>query len=111
MNGAPLLVITNLPTGESAQKLAVQLVEERFAACVNMLAPCRSTYRWQGKLQSDEEYPLLIKTTQDRYKALEAAIKAGHPYELPEIIAVPITAGLPAYLDWVEAETQPPSDR
>ena len=105
----PLLVITNLPSRESAEKLAVQLVEGHLAACVNLLAPCRSTYRWQGKLQHDEEYPLLIKTTRDRYAALEKAIQAGHPYELPEIIAVPITAGLPAYLDWVEAETQPPN--
>ena len=105
----PLLVITNLPSRESAEKLAAQLVEGQFAACVNLLAPCRSTYRWQGKLQHDEEYPLLIKTTRDRYAALEKAIQAGHPYELPEIIAVPITAGLPAYLDWVEAETQPPN--
>ena len=106
----PLLVITNLPSRESAEKLAAQLVEGRVAACVNMLAPCRSTYRWQGKLQQDEEYPLLIKTTRDRYAAIEAAIKAGHPYELPEIIAVPISAGLPAYLEWVESETRPPSD-
>lgn len=103
----PLLVITNLPSRESAEKLAAQLVEGQLAACVNLLAPCRSTYRWQGKLQHDEEYPLLIKTTRDRYAALEAAIQAGHPYELPEIIAVPITTGLPAYLDWVESETQP----
>jgi periplasmic divalent cation tolerance protein len=106
---APLLVITNLPSRESAEKLAAQLVEGHLAACVNLLAPCRSTYRWQGKLQHDEEYPLLIKTTRDRYAALEKAIQAGHPYELPEIIAVPITTGLTAYLDWVEAETQPPN--
>ena len=105
----PLLVITNLPSRESAEKLAAQLVEGRLAACVNLLAPCRSTYRWQGKLQHDEEYPLLIKTTQDRYAALEKAIQAGHPYELPEIIAVPISAGLPAYLEWVESATQPPN--
>jgi len=105
----PLLVITNMPSRESAEKLAVRLVEGRLAACVSQLAPCRSTYRWQGKLQYDEEFPLLIKTTQDRYAALEAAIQAGHPYELPEIIAVPITSGLPAYLDWVEAGTQAPT--
>ena len=110
MNKEPLLVITNLPSRESAEKLAAQLVEGRFAACVNMLAPCRSTYRWQGKLQQDDEFPMLIKTTRERYAALEAAIKAGHPYELPEIIAVPITAGLSAYLNWVESETQPPGD-
>lgn len=109
MNMVPLLVITNLPSRESAEKLAAQLVEGRLAACVNQLAPCRSSYRWQGKLQHDEEFPLLIKTTQDRYAALEAAIQAGHPYELPEIIAVPIKSGLPAYLAWLETETQAPS--
>ena len=62
-------------------------------------------YRWKGALQNDEEHPVLIKTTRERYPALEAAIRAAHPYELPEIIGVPVTAGLPAYLAWVEAET------
>ncbi len=109
MNRVPLLVITHLPSRESAEKLAAQLVEGNLAACVNVLALCRSIYRWQGKLQHDEEYPLLIKTTRDRYAALEKAIQAGHPYELPEIIAVPITTGLPAYLEWVESETRPPN--
>ncbi|MFM9968077.1 MAG: divalent-cation tolerance protein CutA [Burkholderiales bacterium] len=113
MNNDVLLVITNLPSAEAAEKLAINLVEGRLAACVNRLAPCRSVYRWEGKLSQDEEHPLLIKTTRERYAALEAAIHAGHPYELPEIIAVPITAGLPEYLNWVvgetRAETQPDS--
>ena len=106
---ATLLVITNLPTNESAAQLATMLVEGGFAACVNRLAPCRSTYRWQGKLQQDEEFPLLIKTTEARYAALQAAIQAAHPYELPEIIAVPVSTGLPSYLGWVDAQTRPPS--
>jgi periplasmic divalent cation tolerance protein len=72
---------------------------------VNILAPCRSVYRWQNDLQQDDEHPVLIKTTADRYSALEDAIRAAHPYELPEILAVPIERGLPAYLDWVAAET------
>lgn len=101
-----LLVITNLPDRDSAAKLAHALIEKRLAACINVLSPCRSMYRWQGKIEDAEEFPLLIKTTRDRYAALEAAIRAGHPYELPEIIAVPLTAGLPAYLDWVETETR-----
>lgn len=101
-----LVVITNLPDRAAAEKLADALVEQRVAACVNILAPCRSTYRWKGAVQHDEEHPMLIKTTSGRYPALEAAIRAGHPYELPEIIAVPAERGLPAYLDWVASETR-----
>lgn len=100
-----LLILTNLPDAASAQALGERLVGERLAACVNILAPCRSIYRWQGAVESAGEVPLLIKTTAARYAALEAAIRAGHPYELPEIIAVPVTRGLPDYLSWVEAET------
>lgn len=101
-----LLVVTNLPDRESAEKLAALLIERRLAACVNILAPCRSVYRWQGEIQHDEEHPLLIKTVQTRYAELEASIRANHPYELPEIIAVSLTHGLPAYLQWVESETR-----
>ncbi|HYD56101.1 MAG TPA: divalent-cation tolerance protein CutA [Burkholderiales bacterium] len=102
-----LLVLTNLPDRASAEKLAESLIGGRLAACVNILSPCRSVYRWKDAVQHDEEHPLLVKTTAERYPALEAAIRAGHPYELPEIIAVPIERGLPAYLDWVQAETKP----
>jgi periplasmic divalent cation tolerance protein len=101
------LVITNLPDRDSAAKLAHTLVEKRFAACVNILSPCRSVYRWKGKTEDAEEFPVLIKTTHGRYPELEAAIRAAHPYELPEIIAVPLAGGLPAYLEWVDAETRP----
>ena len=100
-----LLVLTNLPDRASAEKLADLLVGGRLAACVNILAPCRSVYRWKGELQYDEEHPLLIKSTEDRYAELEAAIRANHPYELPEIVAVRLSQGLPAYLHWVETET------
>lgn len=102
-----LLVLTNLPDRGAAERLAEALVEQRLAACVNLLAPCRSVYRWKGGLQRDEEHPLLAKTTTERYAALEAAIRAAHPYELPEIVAVPIERGLPEYLAWVAAETEP----
>jgi periplasmic divalent cation tolerance protein len=101
-----LLVFTNLPERAAAERLADALVEKQLAACVNILAPCRSVYRWKGALQHDEEHPLLIKTTSERYAALERELREGHPYELPEIIAVPIERGLPAYLDWVAAETK-----
>jgi len=104
-NSQALLILTNLPDEAAAQALAAALVTERLAACVNVLAPCRSVYRWQGKVEHAQEVPLLIKTTAARYKALEAAIRARHPYELPEIIAVPIAHGLPEYLNWVAAET------
>jgi periplasmic divalent cation tolerance protein len=102
-----LLVITNLPDRATAEKLADALVGQRAAACVNILAPCRSVYRWKDEVQHDEEHPVLIKTTAERYPALEAAIRANHPYELPEIIAVPVERGLPEYLDWVAQETRP----
>jgi periplasmic divalent cation tolerance protein len=102
-----LVVITTLPDRSSAEKLAEALVGQRVAACVNILAPCRSVYRWKDEVQHDEEHPLLIKTTAERYPALEAAIRASHPYELPEIIAVPVERGLTEYLDWVAQETRP----
>ena len=100
-----LLVLTNLPDRAAAERLADTLIGQRLAACVNILAPCRSVYRWKDAVQHDEEHPMLIKTTLECFPALEAAIRAGHPYELPEIIAVPIERGLPAYLDWVAAQT------
>jgi periplasmic divalent cation tolerance protein len=103
-----LLVLTNLPDRAAAEKLADALIAKQVAACISILAPCRSVYRWQGAVQHEEEHPLLIKTTSERYAALEAVIRAAHPYELPEIIAVPVERGLPAYLDWVAAETTPP---
>ncbi|MDW8468272.1 MAG: divalent-cation tolerance protein CutA [Burkholderiales bacterium] len=102
-----LLVLTNLPDRAAAERIADLLIERRLAACVNILAPCRSVYRWKGAVQHDEEHPMLIKTTADRYPAMEAAIREAHPYELPEIIAMPIERGLRAYLDWVATETTP----
>ena len=106
MESTKLLVLTNLPDRAAAEKLADMLIAERLAACVNILAPCRSVYRWKGAVQHDEEHPMLIKTTQARYAELEQALRAEHPYELPEIIAVPIERGLPEYLAWVDAETR-----
>ena len=102
-----LLVLTNVPERAVAERLAGMLVEKRLAACVNILAPCRSVYRWKGAVQHDEEHPMLMKTTVERYPALEQALRAAHPYELPEIIAMPVERGLPAYLQWVASETQP----
>jgi len=100
-----LLVITNMPDTTTAEKLAQQIIDARVAACVNQLAPCTSTYRWRDNIETASEVPLLIKTTQTAYPRLEALIRAAHPYELPEIIAVPVSVGLPAYLDWVNQQT------
>ena len=102
-----LLVFTNLPDRAAAERLADVLVQKNLAACVNILAPCRSVYRWKGAVQHDEEHPVLFKTTGERYAAFEQALRAAHPYELPEIIAVPVERGLQAYLDWVATETRP----
>lgn len=103
-----LLVITTLPDAGTARALATQLVEQRLAACASIQSPCHSIYRWEGKIERTEEVTLLVKTRAARYPALEAAIRAGHPYELPEIVAVRIEAGLPAYLAWVAEETAAP---
>ena len=100
-----LLVLTNLPDADSAGRIGRLLVEQRLAACVNILAPCTSVYRWNDAVETATEIPLLIKTTLARYPALQAALTEVHPYELPEIIAVPVHEGLPAYLAWVGAET------
>jgi len=102
-----LLVVTTLPDAASAGRLADALVARRLAACVSQLAPCRSTYRWQDEIRHDDEVPLLIKTRGDRYAELEAAIRELHPYEVPEIVALAVARGLPAYLDWLVAETRP----
>lgn len=101
-----ILVLTNLPDQTSALSLAERVINTRLAACVNILGPCKSIYHWQGKIESTEETPVLIKTTEDAYPALEKAIRELHPYELPEIVHVPITGGLAAYLQWVAAETR-----
>lgn len=105
-----LLVIVNAPDRDTAGKIGRALVEARVAACVNVMSPCTSIYRWQGSVETAEEVPLLVKTAASRYVALEALVRSLHPYELPEIIAVPCGRGLPAYLDWVRAETTPGAD-
>jgi periplasmic divalent cation tolerance protein len=105
MNQA-LLVITNLPDRASAERIAATLVTEGVAACVNVLAECTSVYRWQGKVEHASEVPLLIKTTLAAYPLLESTLRKLHPYEVPEIIALPVSAGLPEYLNWVIQETQ-----
>lgn len=101
-----LLVLCHAPDAACAEQIARACVEHRLAACVNILSPCQSIYRWQGKIEQAQEIPLLIKTTAAAYPALEARLQALHPYELPEILAFTPSTGLPAYLNWVSTETQ-----
>jgi periplasmic divalent cation tolerance protein len=103
-----LLVLTNCPDEESANAIALALVEERLAACVNILPRVQSIYRWQGTVESATEIPLFIKSTTTNYPALETAIRDHHPYQVPEIIALPVEQGLPTYLDWIATETTQP---
>jgi periplasmic divalent cation tolerance protein len=85
-----------------AEAIAAELVGQRLAACVNITAPVRSVYRWQGKIESGAEWMLIIKTTQDAFPTLSAVIQDLHSYEVPEIISLPITAGSPTYLKWMD---------
>jgi len=103
-----LVVLTNCPDEEVADRIARTLVESGLAACVNRLAPASSIYRWQGAVERATETPLLIKTTRERYTEVEQAIRALHPYEVPEIVALRVVAGFAPYLRWIVDETQPP---
>ena len=100
------IVLTTLPDADIAGRLAHELVEARLAACVNVLSPCRSIYRWQDDLQEDGEIPLIIKTTAERYPALETFLRERHPYQIPEILAVDVSDGLSDYLRWAVAAVQ-----
>ncbi len=106
MNRRCIVVLTSLPDAETAQALAKHLLELRLAACVNVLGPCTSMYHWQGKIETAGEIPMLIKATADNFPAIEAAIAARHPYQVPEIVALPIEAGSSAYLSWLTAESR-----
>ena len=106
---ATQLILTTVPDADVAASLAQQLVEQGLAACVKQLAPCQSTYRWQGQIESTIEIPLMIISDESRYAALETWLKAAHPYDLPEIIALPCTHGLPGYLSWVAESTRAPA--
>lgn len=100
-----VIVFTNLPDREAALRLAHELVARKLAACVNVLAECASVYRWKNAVENAREVPVLIKTHAARYAEVEAAIRSVHPYELPEIIAVPVVLGFEEYLRWVADET------
>ena len=97
-----VLVLSTVARAEDAERIARALVERRLAACVNVVAAVSSVYRWRGKVESDEERLLLIKTRAERFEALLETLVALHPYELPEAIALPIEAGHQPYLDWLD---------
>ncbi len=99
-------VLTTVPDEGVAETLARTLVEEGLAACVNVIPGMRSIYRWEGALQDDSEVMLVIKSQQKRSQALAARIKDLHPYELPEVLVLPVCGGSPAYLDWIVTETR-----
>jgi periplasmic divalent cation tolerance protein len=101
-----LVLLCTCPEENVARTLAGGLVEERLAACVNVLPSVRSIYRWQGALQEDSETLMVIKTVASRYREAEDWLQRNHPYDVPEIIALPVEQGLPAYLEWVVQETK-----
>jgi periplasmic divalent cation tolerance protein len=102
-----LVAFTTCPTPEVAERIANTLVTERLAACVNRLPGVTSTYIWEGAVQNDAEVLLIIKTTAERFEVLKERLAGLHPYELPELIAIPVCAGSERYLDWVRQNVAP----
>lgn len=101
-----LVVLVTAPTPERAAEIARALVDERLAACGNVVQGIRSIYRWEGKVQEDAEALLVLKTTRARFDALRDRVLALHPYEVPEVIALPVEAGSARYLAWIAGETR-----
>jgi periplasmic divalent cation tolerance protein len=101
------VILITAPDEDTASGLARGLVEERLAACVNLVPGLRSIYRWQGAIEDEAEWLLIAKTTEARVEALRAHVVAHHPYEVPEVVALPVLAGHAPYLDWVVAQVAP----
>ncbi len=101
-----IVVLVTAPTAEKAAEIARAVVEERLAACGNVVPGIRSLYRWQGKIQDEPEALLLLKTTRARFEALRERVLALHPYDVPEVVALPVEAGSAPYLAWIDAETR-----
>ena len=108
MSPSLLIILCTCPDLATAERIAETVVGERLAACVNIVPGLASIYRWEGQIQRDTELLLLIKTRQAVYPLLEARIRELHPYQIPEIIALPIQTGSAAYLDWMAANTGAP---
>ncbi len=106
----PIVVFVTCGSEEEAVQIANALIKEHLAACVNLISPIRSIYRWEGKVWDEKEWLLLIKTQKQRYEELEKKIRSLHSYTNPEIISLPITQGSPPYLDWIRENTSLPTD-
>lgn len=102
----PIVVLVTCGSEEEALKIANALVEDRLAACVNLVAPIRSVYRWEGKIWDEKEWLLIIKTQKHRFEELEKKVKSLHSYSVPEIISLSITEGSSAYLRWIRENTK-----
>jgi len=100
-------VFTTVANKEDADRLARHMVEQRLAACAQVIGPIESTYWWQGQMETAQEYLILLKSRAELYPELEAELKAQHPYEVPEILAVPVSAGNPSYFAWLRSELRP----
>lgn len=101
-----LVVLVTTPSAEKAAEIARALVAERLAACGNVVPGLRSIYRWEGKIEDEAEALLLLKTTRARFEALRERVLALHPYQVPEVVALPVEAGSAPYLAWIDAETR-----
>ena len=101
-----IVVLVTCGSEEEAAKIANSLIEERLAACVNIISPVRSIYRWEGKIWDEKEWVLIIKTQKKRFEELEKKVKSLHSYSVPEIIALPIVEGSESYLEWLEETTK-----
>ena len=102
----PIVVLVTCGSEEEATKIANSLVEEGVAACVNIISPVRSIYRWEGKIWDEKEWVLIIKTQKKRFEELEKKVKSLHSYSVPEVIALPIVEGSASYLKWLEETTK-----
>ena len=102
----PVVVFVTCGSEEEGLKIANALVQEHLAACVNLISPIRSVYRWEGKIWDEKEWLLIIKTQKDRFEELEKKVKSLHSYSVPEIISLPIEEGSSDYLDWIRASTE-----
>lgn len=107
MTGSPLLVLTTLASLDDARRLVRTLVDERLVACGTVLPGATSVYRWQGGIHDAAEVVVLLKTMSTRWDALCDAVRRHHPYDVPELLALPVSAGLDAYVDWVAEEVAP----
>lgn len=105
MNESHILILVTAPSHEVGEQIAMRLVEERLAACANLVGPIQSTYRWEGAIEKDEEILLMIKTRSALFDRVAECVRQNHPYSVPEVIGVTISHGLTSYLDWINKET------